>query len=422
MTNSFSPEPVDLSDPSISAHRLQELAQSHPEQWDEILDHPNVYPGLADWIHIRQAELAATGGEGLAVEPSPEEDHADDATKVFEAPQLSDNESDLDIQDDADLPETSDADLPDESPVENSHPDDSQSPWAMPNAPRDDQPSATPTTDTGAPSWTQASQEAPQQPAQSQQDQQTWGWSQPTGQQQFGYGQYAQQPGPQQQFGYPQYGSGQAYGHPQQFGQPQQYGQPQQFGQAPSYAKRSGASRIDLSSSNTWGLFIAGGAAFLSLFGFIFNPGLQYMAPFASHMAAGGWIVLLLFLATVALSLLQLLKPSTWMRFFFIVVSLGAGFAMLGRAGTLIGFYTMRGTSFSVLWLLFMSLVLLAGAMMFLAPKFSDRNGQPQQAPHPQGYQAQGYQATNQFGQQPGNPPYGSTGQDGGYPQGGPQR
>src|SRR5690625_7668603 len=60
MTNSPSQEPVDLSDPSISAHRLQELAQTHPQLWDEILRHPNVYPGLADWIRTRQAEQAAT--------------------------------------------------------------------------------------------------------------------------------------------------------------------------------------------------------------------------------------------------------------------------------------------------------------------------------------------------------------------------
>ena len=410
MTNSSSPEPVDLSDPSISPHRLQELAQSHPEQWDEILDHPNVYPGLADWIRARQAELAATGGEGLVDEPSPTEEDAvdDDATKVFDAPQLSGNEPHVDTQENADESEVSETEQPEESPVDDST-DDAQSPWTLPTAAHDEQP-------------------ATQQPAQSPQDQQTWGWSQPTGKQQFGYGQPTQQPGPQQQFGYPQYGSGQPYGQPQQFGQSQQYGQPQQFGQSPSYAKpRGGASRIDLSSSNTWGLFIAGGAAFLSLFGFIFSPALQYSVPFASHMTSGGWVILLLFLATVALALLQLLKPSAWMRFFFIVVSLGAGFAMLGRASTLMGFFTMRGTSFSVLWLMFMSLVLLAGAMMYLAPKSSGSNGQQQQTHRPQGYQSthqfgQGQVPPTGYGLQPGGSPYGSTGQEGGYPHGGPQR
>ena len=56
MTNSSSSEPVDLSDPSVSPHRLHELAQTHPELWDEILAHPNVYPGLTDWLRDRQAE------------------------------------------------------------------------------------------------------------------------------------------------------------------------------------------------------------------------------------------------------------------------------------------------------------------------------------------------------------------------------
>src|SRR5699024_1677269 len=58
MTNSPTPEQVELSDPALSAHRLQELAQTHPEHWGTILSHPNVYPGLADWIRARQAEVA----------------------------------------------------------------------------------------------------------------------------------------------------------------------------------------------------------------------------------------------------------------------------------------------------------------------------------------------------------------------------
>ena len=47
MTNSSSPEPVDLTDPAIEPLRLQQLAQTHPHLWNDILN-PNVYPGLVD--------------------------------------------------------------------------------------------------------------------------------------------------------------------------------------------------------------------------------------------------------------------------------------------------------------------------------------------------------------------------------------
>ena len=66
MTNSSSFEPVDLSDPAIEPLRLQELAQTHPHLWDEILQHPNVYPGLADWIRERQAAEAANQPSDVA--------------------------------------------------------------------------------------------------------------------------------------------------------------------------------------------------------------------------------------------------------------------------------------------------------------------------------------------------------------------
>lgn len=44
---------ADLSDPTIAAARLAEIAQARHDLWPLILQHPNVYPGLSDWI-IRQ--------------------------------------------------------------------------------------------------------------------------------------------------------------------------------------------------------------------------------------------------------------------------------------------------------------------------------------------------------------------------------
>lgn len=47
--------PVEESqNAATSAARLQELAVSNPETWSSILQHPNVYPGLADWITQQQ--------------------------------------------------------------------------------------------------------------------------------------------------------------------------------------------------------------------------------------------------------------------------------------------------------------------------------------------------------------------------------
>src|SRR5699024_4623622 len=133
-----------------------------------------------------------------------------------------------------------------------------------------------------------------------------------------------------------------------------------------------------------------------------------------SHVAAGGWVILLLLIATVALAVLELLLPSKWMRYSFIVVSIGAGFALLARCFTLIGFLGTRGSSFSVVWLIFMALVLLAGAMLYLAARIEAGPS----ATQPRAAQPQPYQATAH--QQPGQYPQGGYGQQqGGYPQGG---
>src|SRR5699024_7154652 len=66
MTNPSLPEPVDLTDPAIEPFRLQQLAQTHPHLWNDILGHPNVYPGLADWIRDRQAAQTAPAPQASA--------------------------------------------------------------------------------------------------------------------------------------------------------------------------------------------------------------------------------------------------------------------------------------------------------------------------------------------------------------------
>ena len=401
MTNSSSSEPVDLSDPSLSPHRLHELAQTHPELWDEILAHPNVYPGLSDWIRDRQAELAATGDDVAESDAVAQE--AVDEAAAQEAERAAETQA---------TEEDSAAETPD---------DDANTTWAFPAGagyePR------TGSTAASVESEPNTSAEATDDTEQSAQDHMTWGWSQPAGQSgtpsQADAGQYGQQSSTQQpQPGYQQVGYGQAAA------QSQQYGQQPQVGQQQSAAQQRGASRIDLDSARTWGLFVAGGAAFLSLFGFIFTPTLDTTMPFTSHLTAGGWIIILLFIATVIMSLLQLLKPSPWMSFFFVAVSLAAGFIMIGRALTLIGFFTMRYTGFSVLWLLFMSLVLIAGTLIYLAPKSSDATA-ANPSNRRQGYPPQQYCQQPGYGQpqHPGYPNYPGTPQQyGGYSPGGPQQ
>lgn len=382
MTNSSSSEPVDLSDPSISPHQLHELAQTHPEFWNEILAHPNVYPGLADWIRDRQAELAATGDDVAVGESDAMAQAAVDEAAAQEAERTADSPAEAQAVTD--------------KPADDG-PSDAETTWAFPSGadyePRTGSTAASESSepDTGA--------ETTDDTEPSSQDHLTWGWSQP-----------AEQPSPQPQADADQ-NAQQPSGQQPQPGY-QQVGQPQQLEQHQA-AQRRGASRIDLDSARTWGLFVAGGAAFLSLFGFIFTPTLDTTMPFTSHLTAGGWIVVLLFIATVVMSLLQLLKPSPWMGFFFVAVSLAAGFIMIGRALTLIGFFTMRYTGFSVLWLLFMSLILIAGTLIYLAPKSSDATTGNQSDRQQPGYDQQ----------QPGQPNYPAGPQQyGGYSPGGPQQ
>lgn len=423
MTNSPSQEPVDLSDPSISAHRLQELAQTHPQLWDEILQHPNVYPGLADWIRTRQAEQAATAPYASVESADAGDAAADaatldtlDAAALDGAAQSGAESVDTQASEAASATEA-EAETRAEEPVQ---------PWATPEAAtgqQDNAPGSAPETRP----WEQEpavpfNQPGPSPQEPTAQDQHST-WAAPSGYQpQSGYSTYGQPGqhgfGQQQygQYGQPQQAKQQQYGQQQLFGQPQQFGQQQPFGQPPYYApRRSQSADINLSSSRTWGLLVAGGAAFLSLFGFFFGLTLRHNYGFSSQVGGGGWLILLLFLATITLSLLQLLRPSGWMRFFFLVVSFGAAFAMIGRAITLIGLFAMSNMSFSVVWLLFMSLVLLAGTMVYLAPSSSDTTQQqnPGQqvggaAPNPAGYgQPQPRAPFEGYGQQPGSYPPG---------------
>ena len=51
---------LELGDPTTSAQRLFELAQSNPELGPQIAAHPNAYPGLRDWIAQYAAPAAAS--------------------------------------------------------------------------------------------------------------------------------------------------------------------------------------------------------------------------------------------------------------------------------------------------------------------------------------------------------------------------
>lgn len=366
--------PVDLTDPGISPHRLQELAATHPQQWDEILAHPNVYPGLAQWIRDRQAEQPAQAEHIQQPEPAqqaePVEDTTDDDVEdtVVTASPRSTEDSAL-ATDSVDTPDQTAVYEPvDETRVFQEDPAAEET--AAQHTPEDaaSEP-AQPTTHTAQ--WADPQQpQYPHQPAQPTQP--VWGVHSPMPQP----GVF---PGQQPQGGQAQPGK-QIPGQPFEYQQPG-YGQPYGYGQQP-YApvpRRRPSGSIDLNSATTWGLFVAGGAAFLGLFGFFFSPTISSFAiPASSHLAAGGWITLLLFLATVTLSILQLLRPSTWMRYFFSIVSLGAAFTMIGRATALIGMFGMNSTSFSVIWLLFMSFVLLAGTMVFMAPRNTDATADQQ--------------------------------------------
>lgn len=249
MTNPSLPEPVDLTDPAIEPFRLQQLAQTHPHLWNDILDHPNVYPGLADWIRDRQAEQTADEvADAAPVEPAGEEFPAAEPTEQ-----------------------------PDEAPTNSwfQHPSPEQ-----PEADQTDQ----------AQAYQTPAYEEPTQPFSNQGQ---TGWAQPSPadpmpqSQQFGASSPQDSGQVSQGYAYdqPSYGFNQSHqtqGYQQQQPQQPQYTQP--FMNQPR-----AASKIDLSSRGTWGLFIAGGAAFLALFGFFFSPSVAPSSVLGvSHFSSGG--------------------------------------------------------------------------------------------------------------------------------------
>ncbi|QEO08842.1 hypothetical protein [Protaetiibacter larvae] len=58
---------AQLHDPTTDAARLMEIAQAHPEFAAQIEAHPNVYPGLVDWLHEH-----AAAGPAATPETSPD--------------------------------------------------------------------------------------------------------------------------------------------------------------------------------------------------------------------------------------------------------------------------------------------------------------------------------------------------------------
>ena len=399
MTNSSSPEPVDLTDPAIEPLRLQQLAQTHPHLWNDILVHPNVYPGLVDWIHERQAEQAAAAPQNHYVAEEVSSDEASEGVA----------EQDID-SDSENLSAVSEEPAPTNT-------------WFQHPAPEQSEPvEQSQSTEQSQPTQDEEPYQSPADEAATQAYGQTQ-WAQPA------------EPMPQQQFGATspldtgQVTPNPGYGQPSYGFSPQQspgYGQPQQpqYGQ-PHMRQPRGASKIDLSSRSTWGLFIAGGAAFLALFGFFFSPSVAPTSVLGvSHFSSGGWFLMLLLIATVAMSVIDLLLPNRWTRYAFVALGIGTAFGLIGRYMTIMGILDGYRIGFSLVWVIFMALVLLAGTMVYFAPDSStpgnlaqgnsqshQRPQQPPQAQQPPQFQQ--YQPNPQFNQPGGYP------QPGQFPQGG---
>lgn len=383
MTNPSLPEPVDLTDPAIEPFRLQQLAQTHPHLWNDILGHPNVYPGLADWIRDRQAEQAAA---------------APQATTEYAAESTADEVADAAPVESAgeEFPTAEPTEQPDEAPTNSwfQHP--------SPEQPEADQTDQTP---------------AYEEPTQPFGNQGQTGWAQPSPaepmpqSQQFGASspQDSGQVSPGYAYDQPSYGyqSHQTQGYQQQ--------QPQQQYTQPFMDQPRAASKIDLSSRGTWGLFIAGGAAFLALFGFFFSPSVAPSSVLGvSHFSSGGWLLMLLLIGTVAMSVIELLMPNRWTRYAFVALGIGTAFALIGRYMTIVGFLAGYRIGFSLVWLIFMALILLAGTMVYFAPDSATSPSSPQQKrQQPQQFQQQ---QNSQF-TQPGAYPQSEQFPQGGYGQ-----
>src|SRR5699024_341692 len=114
---------------------------------------------------------------------------------------------------------------------------------------------------------------------------------------------------------------------------------------------------------------ITGAAAFLAIFGFFFAPSASpRVLGGLTHMSSGGWVLMLLLIATVALAALELFLENPWTRYFFIVLCLGSSFAILGRYMVVVAFFSLSGAGFSMVLIIFMAIVVLAGTMVYLAP------------------------------------------------------
>lgn len=51
---------AELTDPATSAHRLSEIAVTHPELRGAIASHPNAYPGLLEWMENQERPAVAS--------------------------------------------------------------------------------------------------------------------------------------------------------------------------------------------------------------------------------------------------------------------------------------------------------------------------------------------------------------------------
>src|SRR5699024_7827901 len=152
-----------------------------------------------------------------------------------------------------------------------------------------------------------------------------------------------------------------------------------------------------------------GAAAFLAIFGFFFAPPASpRVLGGLTHMSSGGRLLLLLLIATVALAALELFRENPSTRPFFIVLGLGSSFPVLGRHIAVGAHFSLSGAGFSMVWIIFMAIVVLSGTMVYLAPSGTmPRASQPQQ---PQPSQTAGGQPQNPASQpwdqhnQPGAP------------------
>ena len=59
----------ELRDPQTSAQRLYEIAQQRNDLHAQVLSHPNVYPGLAEWVKMVSPGVQPAGWEPVSAQP-----------------------------------------------------------------------------------------------------------------------------------------------------------------------------------------------------------------------------------------------------------------------------------------------------------------------------------------------------------------